>query len=141
MMSHIIFKVVTEWESESIVALYRSAGWWKDEYDAGSIPSLISSSYRFVIGYCTDTNQTVAMGRILSDTVITGIIQDMSVLKTFQNQGIGSSLLEFLVTIARNAGLNRICLVAEPGTEDFYKKSGFIIDDNKIFLLQKAGPE
>ena len=140
-MSKITFKVVTEWESESIVTLYRSAGWWQDEYDSGSIPSLISSSYRFVIGYCNETNQTVAMGRILSDTVLTGVIQDMSVLKTYQSQGIGSSLLQFLVTIARNAGLSRIYLVAEPGTEGFYKKSGFITDDNKIFLLHNKGPE
>lgn len=140
-MSRIIFKIVTEWDIESIVSLYRSAGWWKDEYDAGSIPSLISSSYLFVIGYCDDTNQTVAMGRVLSDAVSTGIIQDMSVLKTFQNQGIGSSLLQFLVTTARSAGLSRIFLVAEPGTVEFYKKSGFITDENKIFLLYKAGPE
>lgn len=127
--------IVTEWDKDSIVKLYRSAGWWKEAYDPGEIPILIRSSYLFVIGTILDTGETVAMGRILSDRITTGIIQDMCVLPDYRGRGIGRELLRFLINSALKKGISRIFLVSEPGTESFYQKSGFIFHNNHIFLI------
>jgi len=133
-MKEVIFNTVTEWEPESIIRLYKSAGWWADEYDPGEIPHLIRSSYRFVVGYFKGERDTVAMGRILSDNIATAIIQDMCVLDAYRNQGIGEKLLSYLVNITKEAGNFSIYLVAEPDTSGFYVKSGFIPYKNKIFI-------
>jgi GNAT superfamily N-acetyltransferase len=133
-MKEVIFNAVTEWEPESIINLYRSAGWWAEEYNPEEIPYLIKSSFRFVVGFFSEGKETIAMGRILSDTVSTAIIQDMCVLDTYRNLGIGERLLSYLVNLAREAGNYSIYLVAEPETSGFYEKSGFIPYKNKIFI-------
>lgn len=119
---------------DSILKLYRDAGWWKEEYDPKEIPRLIESSFIFIIGLSKETQEIIAMGRVISDGVY-GIIQDLCVLKKYRGKGIGKLLIDFMIDSAKNAGLFRIILVAEPGTEFLYQKSGFISDRNQIFLL------
>lgn len=134
-MGQIQFTIVDAWETKQITRLYQEAGWWKDEYNPLEIPGLVKASFRFVIGITEDTQETVAMGRIISDGVSVGIIQDMCVLIQCRGMGIGTQLLRYLVNIAKEAGLKNIFLVAEPGTCTFYEKSGFISNKNQIFLL------
>lgn len=134
-MDEIYFFLTKNWDIESIIQLYKDAGWWKNEYNSDEIPFLIESSFLFTIGISIQSKKTIAMGRILSDGFC-GIIQDMCVLSECRGQGIGSKLLQFMVHSAINAGISRILLVAEPGTSSFYIKSGFILQKNKTFLLQ-----
>jgi aralkylamine N-acetyltransferase len=134
-MNKIQFSIVETWEPEPIMQLYKDAGWWMDEYDPGEIPWLIQGSYRFIVGVAEKTHETMAMGRILSDGVCTGIIQDMCVLNKYRGHGIGQELLKYLIKAAIDAGIFKIFLVAETGTREFYEKSGFISNNNQIFLL------
>ena len=138
-MESVQFIITEVWDSDAIIALYKEAGWWKDEYDPGEIPEFIRASYRFCVGVHQSTGETIATGRIISDGISTGIIQDMCVLKKFRGQGIGHHLLTFLINTARDAGLPRIILVAEPDTSPFYEQSDFIADKKKIFLLYQKG--
>lgn len=133
------FKIVHEWNSGEIVDLYRSAGWWEDYYDPEGIQSLISGSFIFMIGMSTRTGRAVAMGRILSDHVKTGYIQDLCVLSGLRGKRIGANLLEALVQAGERAGLSSLHLVAEPGTLSFYQKSGFISEKGLIFLTKTPG--
>ena len=134
-MESVQFIIVDVWDSDTIITLYKDAGWWKDEYDPGELPEFIRASFRFCIGVHKKTGETVATGRIISDGISTGIIQDMCVLQKFRGRGIGHQLLTFLIKTARDAGLPRIILVAEPDTSPFYEQSDFIADKKKIFLL------
>lgn len=136
--NNIVFSPVTRWETNSILNLYKDAGWWKDEYDPDEIPRIIVSSYLFIVGFLEKSDKTIAMGRILSDG-FNGIIQDMCVLSDYRRKGIGIKLLDFLVSSAINRGLRQITLVAEPGTIHFYKKSGFIAHEKQIFYLYSTG--
>jgi len=133
------FLITDIWDTDAIVTLYKEAGWWKDEYHPDEIPEFIRASFRFCVGVHQPDGETVATGRIISDGISTGIIQDMCVLKKFRGQGIGHQLLAYLIKTARDAGLFRIILVAEPGTTPFYEQSEFIADKNKIFLLYQKG--
>ncbi len=130
----VTYRVVREWNDSDIVALYRSAGWWRDYYDPAGIAPLISGSYIFALGVHTGTGKAVAMGRVLSDRVATGYIQDLCVLEEMRGMHIGVGILEFLIKEAKEGGLTSLYLVAEPDTELFYEKSGFINDDGLIFL-------
>jgi GNAT superfamily N-acetyltransferase len=129
--------ITDSWDTDSIVTLYRDAGWWRDEYNPDDIPRIIRSSSRFCVGVLNTTCETIATGRLISDQVSTGYIQDMCVLKKYRGLGVGRRLLQFLTHAAADAGLVNIILVAEPGTCPFYERSDFITNKNKIFLLFK----
>jgi aralkylamine N-acetyltransferase len=133
------YKIVREWDSGEIVDLYRSAGWWEEYYDPDGIQSLISGSFIFMIGINSGTGRAVAMGRILSDHLNTGYIQDLCVLSGLRGMRIGTNLLGALVQAGQDAGLSSLHLVAEPNTRSFYEKSGFISEKGLIFLTKTPG--
>lgn len=138
-MEPVRYIIVDTWNTDALITLYKEAGWWFDEYNPDEMPAFIRASFRFCVGVHERTGETVATGRIMSDTVSTAIIQDMCVLKRYRGQGIGRSLLRFLIHTAQTAGLSRIMVVAEPDISSFYEQSAFIADKNKIFLLYRKG--
>lgn len=137
--SLIQFLIVQEWPSDEIVDLYRAAGWWKDEYDPSEIPRLMRGSYIFVVGIDRSSGKAVAMGRILSDNVKTGYIQDLCVHTDMRGQKIGKALLNYLVQSGMNAGLKYLFLIAEPDTNSFYERAGFIQIRSTTFLKVCTG--
>lgn len=137
-MTPVRFTCIREWDTPDIVALYRSAGWWDDAYDPAGILPLIQGSYIFVVAVNEDTGNAVGMGRIISDNVKTGYIHDLCVLADYRGMQIGTRLLSFLVKAGRSAGLQSLYLVAEPGTSQFYEKSGFISEEGLIFLIHNT---
>lgn len=130
----IAYQVVQEWDISDIIELYQSAGWWREHYDPTGIPPLIEGSFIFAVGIHTLTGKAVAMGRILSDHVSTGYIQDLCVLKEMRGMQIGTGLLNFLIQEGQKAGISSLRLIAEPDTRSFYEKSGFISNKELIFL-------
>lgn len=133
--SNIHFIIIDSWDSDSVIRLYKDAGWWKDDYSPDDIPKIIKESFRFCIGINTNTGETIATGRIISDGVSTGYIQDLCVLKQSRGIGVGSFLLQYLINIAGSAGLNQIILVAEPDTTGFYERAGLVSLERKTFFL------
>lgn len=67
--SNIHFIIIDSWDSDSVIRLYKDAGWWKDDYSPDDIPKIIKESFRFCIGINTNTGETIATGRIISDGV------------------------------------------------------------------------
>ena len=116
---------VTSWSSDDIVALYKEGGWWKEEYQPEELPHLIKGSYAFVVAVDTTTNRTVGMGRVLSDGSSDAYIQDVIVLSSYRNQGIGSKIISFLIHLCQLKGIQWIGVIAEPGSEAFYQTLGF----------------
>jgi ribosomal protein S18 acetylase RimI-like enzyme len=135
----VIYQIIHSWNIDDIVDLYRYAGWWKDTYDPAEIPSLIKGSFIFAVGVDSDCGKAVAMGRILSDRVKVGYIQDLCVLPDMRGHHIGSGLLQFLIQSAKNCGLSSIHLIAEPDTSSFYEKSGFRSEKGMIFFNLTSG--
>ncbi|PWR74089.1 GNAT family N-acetyltransferase [Methanospirillum lacunae] len=130
----VLFRVVRAWNKDEIIALYQSAGWWRNYYDPKGIAPLIKGSFIFALGIDSRTGKAVAMGRVLSDQIITGYIHDLCVLTDKRGLGIGMGILDFIIQEAKYAGLSSLFLVAEPDTTVFYKKSGFICNKGLIFL-------
>ena len=116
-------RTIREWPPADIRALYEAAGWWQDGTDEAEIAPLIRGSFRFAAAIAD--GRLVGMGRVLSDGVSDGYIQDVTVLPEFRGMGIGAAIIRFLSDQCVQAGLTWIGLVAEPGTVPFYERLGF----------------
>jgi len=105
-------------------ALYRDAGWWGDgPDDPGHITDIINKSHCFLVAMASD--KIVGMGRVISDGVSDSYIQDVTVSSDWRGQGIATEIVRLLVERLKGEGLNWIALIAESGTQSFYKALGF----------------
>jgi ribosomal protein S18 acetylase RimI-like enzyme len=119
------FKIISTWSPADIVELYRAGGWWEMGWNPGGITPLIRGSYLFIIAADKATGTAVGMGRIIADGCSDGYLQDIVVLPDYRNQGIGGKIIRLLKTFAELGGLSWIGLIAEPGKESLYERSGF----------------
>lgn len=118
-------KIVTSWDEEDIVNLYKAGGWWKDSYDPKGIPALISGSFAFAVAIDQTSGKAIGMGRVLSDRVSDAYIQDLIVLPPYRRHHLGSKLVRALLEYCASKGVTWIGLIAEPDTDGFYKTLGF----------------
>ena len=118
------YQVVDAWPTDAVVALYASAGWWR-ESAAGraAVGPMIVGSFAFLV--VTEDDRTIAMGRAISDGVSDAYIQDVVVLPAHRGRGIGGQIVSRLRDFCTERGLVWIGLVAEPGTTAFYERLGF----------------
>ena len=71
-----------------------------------------------------DQEQLIGAGRALADGLDCAYIADVAVHPDHQGRGLGAAIIEHLVTAAE--GHKKIILYANPGTESFYHKLGFL---------------
>jgi len=118
-------RLVDSWPREDIVRLYESGGWWNECYDPSGIDGLIDGSFAFAVAVDRGSGRAVGMGRAISDGSSDAYIQDVVVLDGLRGKGIGSDIIRSLVEFCRSRGLVWIGLIAEGGSERFYRKLGF----------------
>jgi predicted GNAT family N-acyltransferase len=80
----------------------------------------------------SEEGRAIATGRLLPD----GHIGRMAVLKEWRGKGVGGSILERLVAVARERGDKEIELFAQTHAIPFYRRYGFI-ESGAIF--EEAG--
>jgi len=118
-------RIVDAWDVDAIADLYRAGGWWKEEWNPAGLSSLIRGSFAFAVAVESSTDRTVGMGRVISDGVSDGYVQDLVVHPNYRDRDIGTMILSALLKECTSAGVTWIALIAEPGTEAFYARSGF----------------
>jgi len=138
MGTKITVRLVRSWDEHEIADLYRAGGWWKEEYCESEIPALIRGSFLFAVAVHGTSGRAVGMGRVISDGVSDGYIQDLVVLPSCQGSGVGKQLVQALVTQCRNQGISWIGLIAEPATEAFYRPLGFTPMTGHVPLLYRG---
>ena len=52
-------KLVTSWPENEIVNLYKSAGWWKENYDSSKIEDMIKGSFAFAVAFIKKSDKAV----------------------------------------------------------------------------------
>jgi aralkylamine N-acetyltransferase len=119
-------ELVKSWEEEPIVELYRIGGWWKENMDASRLPELIRGSFLFAIAIDVINERVVGMARVISDGVADAYIQDLVVLPAWRNKGVGKMIVSKLLECCRSRGISWIGLIAQPGTDSFYRSLGFV---------------
>jgi GNAT superfamily N-acetyltransferase len=118
--------LVKSWEKEPIVELYRTGGWWKENMDASRLPELIKGSFLFAIAIDLISERVVGMARVISDGVADAYIQDLVVLPAWRKKGVGKMIVSKLLECCRSRGISWIGLIAQPGTDSFYRSLGFV---------------
>ena len=136
-------KVIADVDRVAVKRLYQDAGWWEenDETDDGCawIDDLVRQSFCFVGAFCGA--ELIGMGRAVSDGVSDAYIQDVVVLKKFRRTGIGNSIIEKIIGFLQERHIGWIGLIAEPGTQQFYQRLGFITMEGYTPMLLKRKKE
>ena len=131
-------QLIHSWDEDEIADLYRAGGWWKEEYRVEELRHLIRGSFLFAIATDEKTGRAIAMGRVLSDGVSDGYIQDLVVLPEYRKSGIGSRIVLTLVKKCREKGLTWIALIAEPESDSFYTPLGFEKMKNFVPMIYRG---
>lgn len=110
------------------VTLCTAVGWQDVMNFEAAQQALPKSLYGVVV---QSNNETIGMGRLVGDGAIFYYVQDIAVLPDYQRQGVGSLILEALMTYIReNAPAKAfVGLFAAHGSEDFYRHFGFDIHE------------
>ena len=90
---------------------------WEGDYDMERTQNALSKTIN-ITAY--DGNVLVGCLRILSDGYYFGTITELLVLPEYQQQGIGSRLLQ----LAKDNTPTMLYFGAQPGIEAFYEKNG-----------------
>ncbi|MFO7748704.1 MAG: GNAT family N-acetyltransferase [Desulfobacteraceae bacterium] len=123
--SHVRIKLIASANLEELKALYRAGGWWDSSLDSdpGVLHRVVENSALFAGAFAG--SRMVGMGRALSDLVSDAYIQDVAVLDEYRGRGIGKKIVQTLAEALKAEGVAWIGVVAEPGTDSFYRKMGF----------------
>jgi GNAT superfamily N-acetyltransferase len=138
--SGVEIRLAATWDVDQIVDLYRAAGWWKETYDAAGLGPLMRGSFAFAVAVDRMTGRPVGMGRVISDGVSDGYIQDLMVLPGYRRHGIGGRIVRALLNKCKDAGIQWIGLVAEPGSEEFHRGNGFAAMPGHVPMIYKGEP-
>lgn len=135
-------KIITRVDRGAVRHLYVQAGWWEqgDQTPDGCawIDAMVAGSFAFAGAFAG--KEMIGMGRAISDGVSDAYIQDVTVLPEFRGQGIGGRIIHALGSNLRQRGIGWIGLVAEPGTQAFYRRLGFeILEGFSAMRLNKGG--
>ena len=109
---------------QEYISLRSSVGW--NNFAEEQVSCSISNSvYNIKV---VNDNKTIAMGRLIGDGMYY-LLVDIVVSPEFQGKGIGSKIIDMLLTYVDNrtpiGGRSSVQLIAEQGKEDFYIKKGF----------------
>lgn len=106
--------------------LYDMVGW--EAYDDSITKQALDNTYYSVSVY--DDDKIIGYGRLIGDTICFMYIHDIMVLPEYQNQKIGTLIMNKLMDkVHELQKINpdiRVYLGASKGKEDFYKRFGFI---------------
>ncbi|MGA1821492.1 MAG: GNAT family N-acetyltransferase [Thermoplasmatota archaeon] len=135
-LDDIEIRFVDEWRSDDLIELYKQAGWWKDSYDPSGLIPMIRGTYLFAVAVDRNTGRAVGMGRSISDGASDAYIQDVTVLESMRGTGIGGMIIRSLVDRLKKNGIIWIGLIAEGGSEKFYRDLGFREFNGKPMVIE-----
>jgi ribosomal protein S18 acetylase RimI-like enzyme len=118
--------------------LYRLAGWWSEPGDTlEKLVRIISGSHCFVAAAQEESGMILGMGRAISDRASDAYIQDIMVRPEVRRQAIASSIMKRIVERLERDGMTWIGLIAEQGTQPFYRALGFSEIPGAMPMLRK----
>lgn len=131
------FEIVTVVDPDTLIQLYREAGWWQDSMESRKrLPDLVRNSFCFVVALHQE--KIIGMGRVISDGVSDAYIHDVIVRKTYRGQAIGAEIIRRLTQYCLDQRLEWIGLIATPEAVGMYKRLGFrILEGHASMVLEQ----
>lgn len=138
-LDEVEIKVIADADRDSLKKLYQQAGWWheSDQTPDGNswLDRLVKGSFCFVGAFAGE--KLIGMGRAVSDGASDAYIQDVTVLEEFRGLGVGAGIVEKIVFFLQDRRIGWIGLIAEPGTQPFYRRLGFAVMEGYVPMLLK----
>ena len=136
-MSNVVYKELN-FDKEAILNLYLDNGWTMYTKDSDSLYKGIKGSLYSYAAY--ENNKLIGLIRVVGDNHTIIYIQDILVLQDYQQIGIGTDLIQYVINRYKN--VRQICLMTGKSDKQkaFYEKNGFkeYIDSEVVgFLLDK----
>ena len=104
--------------------LFRSSGWTEAfEIPADRLAASLLPAWHAVCA--RRGGEIIGTGLVLSDGVMHALIIDLIVLPEFRGRGIGTEIMNRLISRCREAGVLQIQLFSARGKRDFYEGRGF----------------
>jgi ribosomal protein S18 acetylase RimI-like enzyme len=105
--------------------LFQTTG-WNQEYNflIQDLAEAIQNSWYSVSVY--DSGKLIGYGRVISDGIHHALIADIIIHPDYQGKGLGSILLDRLVTKCKEKKIRDIQLFAAKDKYQFYEKAGFV---------------
>ncbi|MCO6529104.1 GNAT family N-acetyltransferase [Lactobacillus sp.] len=108
---------------KQLINLYQSVGWTAYTEKPELLQQAVHNSL-YVLG-AFDHDQLIGLIRVVGDGLTIIYIQDLLVLPAYQNQGIGSTLINKVGKEFRHVRQQVLLTMEEPETRAFYEKNGF----------------
>jgi len=106
--------------------LFENTGWTASiAISDETLQQAIDNSWHWVSVFENDS--LIGVGRLVSDGGLYAFVCDMIVLPDYQNQGIGTSILDMLKDKCTKHNIQRVWLFSAPGRAPFYEKNGFSV--------------
>jgi GNAT superfamily N-acetyltransferase len=114
--------------AENVQDICSSVGWSKRD------PALIARALENSLAVVSVWDGIVMVGfaRATGDKVFNATIWDVVVRPSHQRQGVGLTLMEELLGELDSYNIPLITLFADPGTDGFYKRFGFLADPSGV---------
>ncbi len=117
--------------------LYQHEFWSKGRTLPDVQKVLLNSDYTF--GICeSDSQKLVAFARVLSDRTYRAIVFDVIVAADYRSQGLGSLLIEQIVSHPELSKVECIQLFCLPEMIPFYQKFGFVQTEQSLLVCQRS---
>lgn len=110
--------------ADQLFQLFESTGWnERRQLSPAQVYQAMTNSWYAVSAY--QAGDLVGFGRLISDGIYQCFVCDLIVLPAYQRQGIGTALLEHLITYAKDSEIRWLQLTCAKGMQGFYETMGF----------------
>ena len=134
---HVKIDNLTNEQAKQLYELYQHEWWTKGGTLDDVHKMLINSDYIF--GICESHSQELmAFARVVSDRTYRAIIYDVIVAVDYRHQGLGSLLIEQIVSHPEISQLECIQLFCLPEMIPFYQKFGFTKPESSLLVRQRV---
>ncbi|WP_022796155.1 GNAT family N-acetyltransferase [Bavariicoccus seileri] len=126
------FSYKKEIKISQLLALYNTVGWTAYTREPDKLQKAIRQSLSVITVWDDSDNNSQLIGLIrgVGDGETILYIQDILVMPTFQNRGIGKQLMEQLLSMYPDVRQKVLLTEDAPDVRHFYEKCGFESADN-----------
>ncbi len=110
-------------DKEQLEQLYNDAEWYAYTNDLDLLQQAIEQSLYVLTAW--EGDKLVGLIRVVGDGLTIIYIQDILVLKEYQNQGIATEMLQHVLTKYDNVRQKVLLTDEAPDVRHFYEKNGF----------------
>ena len=126
-------------DKEQILSLYRSVGWTEYSKDPARLFRALKNSLDILTIW--NNNELIGLIRVIGDGETILYIQDLLIRPDYQNQELGSILLQKMCDRYQNVRQKVLITDNTNKTNSFYEKNGFVKSDylnlNCYYFKQK----